>query len=589
MADSDESDEIVFPNRDGRRGDNTAAQRGPGRFRGSRRTRAPCNVEPLQNSVKQHGSHTTNDRRVPRGPAPLNLNLQRDAPNTNDRRVSQKENRPIDPVEDEVNELARLRNEIVANAHRRANDDPTASPELLTMCRDGPGTDRYSKVYHEMANFGVVPGDDIPDSSYLPGYSQILSTETPEDAEPEQLISDLTSRLKLYQELYKKSPTAYPIHTENEKVFLSPTPTAKHKNALARLRESRRELTPQPTRLFKGKQVVKILETSWDDPVILDWEYCPRCIPDENAYRVRFQGWLEDTINRECAVDIFHQAFFNGTAHADGQTSMFLLDMRSYETILDPNDKASWDYAHETAAGYCYNIVLHNRKADEAEEHRKQLDREIRLEARRLQPLRSPGSPVANIYLRPVDFKDVPELRAIYNWYARNSFDSPNTEDLDNDEVRQRIEESRTTKLPFIVAIDRRSASTNAEKILGYALARDFDRHHLASRFTAELEVYVKEGHTGLGIGRCLLDKLLEVCDPTYSPRSGYLFEAVPEDRSGYYPGGRRRLARLVFSLCYVDRQEISNHKRVKEWLKDYAGFEEQGLLRGVRVKNNYL
>jgi L-amino acid N-acyltransferase YncA len=194
---------------------------------------------------------------------------------------------------------------------------------------------------------------------------------------------------------------------------------------------------------------------------------------------------------------------------------------------------------------------------------------------------------VANIYLRPVNERDIPKLKEIYSWYAHSSFESPETLGLNDDEVRQRIEGTHNAMLPFIVAVDRRSASTNAETILGYALAKEFEPHR-ASQYTAELEVYVKEGHTGLGIGRCLLDKLLEVCDPTYRSRSGYQFEATHQERSGYFPGGRRKLARLLFTLGYVDH-EISKYNRVKRWLKEYADFEEQGVLRGVRIKRKFL
>ncbi|KAL2871946.1 GNAT family N-acetyltransferase [Aspergillus lucknowensis] len=218
------------------------------------------------------------------------------------------------------------------------------------------------------------------------------------------------------------------------------------------------------------------------------------------------------------------------------------------------------------------------------------MNRRAQLEALQSPRLRSPSSPIANIYLRPVEDKDVPELQTIYDWYARNSVCSPNTRDLDPEEVRQRIETCRSANLPFIVAIQRRSVTSKGpERILGYALAREFDSTHLACRNTAELELYVKDGHTNQGIGKCLLDKLLEVCDPTYVPKSGYQFEANIDDRGAYFPGGRRRLGRLVFTLCYIEDREIAEHKRVKKWLAEHAEFEEQGLLRGVRVKWNKL
>lgn len=600
MTQSDGSDEVVIPNRDRRRANNTR-NRGIWRSSGAENScwaRRP-KPEPLRGIVSQKGSYATNDRQDSEFPETPTSNFHKGVSLANDNWTdqltrtltptpsTQKENRRSNQYEEEANELERLRKQIVVNAHRRAND-PSAGAEMLSRCREGPGTEIHSKEYRAITDIRTVPQEGIPDSSYLPGHSQMLSTESPEDADPEDLKRDLESRLKLCQELYKKSATAYPVvpNGKDEKIMLSPMPTAKQKDILIKLQSPGREFAPQPTHLITGKKVV---ETRWNDPVILDWEYCPPAIHDAKIYHERFQNWLEDTIECASTVDIFHQAFFNGTAHADGQTSMFMLDMRNHTVHLDPEDKESWSHVHESAAGYCCNIILQNKKALEEQELRKQVERKRRFEAQQLQPPRTPTSPVANIYLRPVEPKDVPQLREIYNWYARNSIDSPNTEDLDEDEVRQRVEDTRNANLPFIVAIDRRSASTDTENILGYALAREFDRHHLANQFTAELEVYVKNGHKRLGIGRCLLDKLLEVCDSTYVPKPGYRFEAKREDRSGYYGGGRRKLARLVFTLCYVDSKEITDHTNVKRWLKEYAGFEEQGLLRGIRVKNGYL
>jgi hypothetical protein len=85
------------------------------------------------------------------------------------------------------------------NAHRRAREDSTASPEMLSRCRDGPGTDRTSQFYREFENARVFP-QEIPDSSYLPGSSHIFSTEIQENAEAEHLRRELCSRLRLYRD-----------------------------------------------------------------------------------------------------------------------------------------------------------------------------------------------------------------------------------------------------------------------------------------------------------------------------------------------------------------------------------------------------
>ncbi|KAL2818319.1 hypothetical protein BJX63DRAFT_429251 [Aspergillus granulosus] len=492
--------------------------------------------------------------------------------------------------ENDKEELERLRKEILVNAHKggQGNNDATASPEQLARCRDGPGTDKFSPENQEIAKARAVPQDDTPDYSDLPGPLHVFITdETKKDSK--LLRNEMESQLEVCRELYRKTPRAYPVLTD-ENLNLSPTPNEQHRRTLAKAKRtlerikslnSHCEANVRMARSPKEKQIVQ--EHAWSDKYIANWEYCPQDILDKDWYRARFQRWLDDSIPRECVVDIFHQAFFHGTAHADGEISMFILDLRNYETFLDPADKESWCHIHETAAGYICNVVRHNKKAEEEEHHRKEVDRKVRLEALHSPRPRSPICPVANIYLRPVQDKDVPELREINNWYSRNSTRSPYASH-GSDQIRERIEACRNAQLPFITAVDCRSAlSRRPEKILGYALAKEFD-HAYACRYTAEVELFVKDGQTNQGIGKCLLDKLLEVCDPLYCSKGGYEFRASTDDRSAY-PGGRRRLARLVITLSYADNGEISDHKRVKKWLEEHAGFEEQG----VRVKGTDL
>ncbi|RDW90090.1 GNAT family N-acetyltransferase [Aspergillus mulundensis] len=596
MAASNASDEVLARPRKCSKWKADESQLGP---RPSRRLGIPrpsCNQEQTKRQTTQGGFLSTDHRRISQNSNQLSDGLHKGVSLPVDYQCNEptsptfgmQENRYNSSGKDVENELGRLQKEILIKAHRAVDLEPTACPEVLTMCREGPGTDRTSGVYREMGNLRAVE-QDIPDTSYLPGSSQVFSTETEEGADSAQLKNQLCSRLRIFKESYKKSPKAFPV-LQNEEFLLAPCPTREHERALAKIQADRERAAEPASPSTGGNQATQVLNNSWTDPAIVDWEYCPRDIrrlgeQDEIAWRARLQGWLETTIQCECAVDIFRHAFFNGSAHADGETAMFILDMRNYQTVLDPNDEKSQAHAHETVAGYCYNFNLRKRKLEEAEEHRKIMSRQAELEARR-QPLRSSNSPVANIYLRPVNIdKDIEELMAIYNWYTEKSFISPNIYLLNENNVRERIEESQNAHLPFIVAVERRT-----EKVVGYALARDFDRQE-ASRFTAELELYVADDHTSLGIGRCLLDKLLEICDPTYTPKCGYSFEVSKAERSGYFSGGRRRLSRLIFALSYVDMKagDISKHKRVKQWLKERGEFEEQGLLGGARVKNNYL
>ncbi|KAL2858210.1 hypothetical protein BJX68DRAFT_262756 [Aspergillus pseudodeflectus] len=499
--------------------------------------------------------------------------------------------------EDVHEELQRLQKAALVKAFRggQRNSEETASPELLARCRDGPGTDILSPIYQHLEKARLVPQEDTPDYSNLPGTSYVFSAEEIDtEKDPKVLQSELETQVEVWRELYNKTPRTYPS-VSDKKLTLFPAADDCHKRALARVRKSLAKIKDlnsssksETTVTKRSKRIVQ--EHAWSDKFIANWEYCPHGISDAKWYRARFQSWLDGNIPRECYVDIFHEAYFQGTAHADGETSMFILDMRKYKSTIHPSDKQGWNHAHESAAGYIYNIIAQKKKAEEEDHRRKEMDRKVRRDALHSPRLRSPSSPVANIYLRPAEEKDAPGLEEIIDWYAKNSSRSPNTNtrtNIDSEQVLQRIRGCREAQLPFIVAVDRhRSSSKRPENILGYALAKEFDSDAYACHYTAELELFVKDGETNQGIGKCLLDRLLQACDPSHDSKGGYQFHASTDDRSAYYPGGRRRLARLVFTLSYVgnDSREIADHKRVKKWLEEHAGFEEQGLLWGVRV-----
>jgi Sortase and related acyltransferases len=197
----------------------------------------------------------------------------------------------------------------------------------------------------------------------------------------------------------------------------------------------------------------------------------------------------------------------------------------------------------------------------------------------------NPYVPKANIYLRPAENRDVPGLLELCNWYIHNTALCADLESLTHTEMVQRIADSRQEKLPFIVAVERnnRHALDHRERVLGYALATDYMGQNTAGRHTVELEVLVSNGSKRLG-SRCLMDKLLEVCDATYVPHWGYFFDSDLDERPGYSCGGRRTLARLIFTYCYPE-DDLSEYQRVKSWLKETYNFHEQGVLKGVCVK----
>ncbi|KAL2220881.1 hypothetical protein M432DRAFT_541520 [Thermoascus aurantiacus ATCC 26904] len=480
--------------------------------------------------------------------------------------------------QDVLEELKRLQEEALAQVGRnrfRDLDDPTANHEALSKVRIGPGTDPNSSVSKRIEKNRMISASE-------PGL------ESPTTRRNRLQFQEMEGKEKYMAQwtLYKEDPRVYP-KIENGRVVLCAEPTPGH------------SYIPPPT--DDGNPQIGLEEphnsqdetpfSTWSDwKFLANWEYRPQVCSNYEAFRDWFRQWLDGTMYACWYVDIYHQSFFDGTAHTDGELSLFIPDIDDVETQLDMTDEATRLHYHETAQGYCYNYMEHLQKEQEALEAQRKRARTTYLEAAQNPPEPNPNVPKANIYLRPVEVGDIPELLDLCNWYIRNGTQSVDLDLLNQTDMRQRIDDSKREKLPFIVAVERRmgpaprASSNQRERILGYALATDFMGQRTTGRYTAELEVFVHHEKKRQGIGRCLMDKLLEVCDPTYIPKRGYFFDSDLEDRRGYSSGGRRKLVRLIFALSYPE-DDPTEYKWVKEWLRQKYKFEEQGLLKGVGEK----
>ncbi|KAF9884674.1 hypothetical protein FE257_001367 [Aspergillus nanangensis] len=478
---------------------------------------------------------------------------------------------------DRKDELNQLRLAILVNAHQNHPKDleySRATPEALVTCRDGPGTDQNSEIYKNVTICRLAP-EGTMGARLHPKPSQSWTKDT---MSPEYQTS---AQWKAYAINF----AAYPIFKDGA-LSLSPEPT--------------------PEYLFKMAQPMKVAltppkcaeegDSPWVGPFSTDWEYFPPHCPNPEAFQDGFRHWLEETISIGYVVDIYHAAFFDGTAHPDGVRGMFMPDLDDIRIIVNPSDHETCLHQHETAQGYCYNWCIHVEKKEveirnqmvEAVQQRQAADQAYISFMK--SPVFNPNSPKANIYLRPVENTDVPELFEIFHDYAMKS--PLSTDDhrlIEEDDVRNRIDRSRSQKMPFIVAVERKAGrrrDNSPQKILGYALAQEFPGGDAAGRYTAELKLFVRRGYKWQGVGKCLIDKLLEVCDGTYIAKHGYFFDASVEERSGYESGGRRKLSCLIFTISYpTDNQHT--YQGLTRWLKTNYQFEEQGVLKRARVKQN--
>ena len=497
--------------------------------------------------------------------------------------VAMKKDPYAGPPPEALAELKRLQEPILkeAQANRFQEADVfIASPESLTEARDGPGTDPRSEVFDAIQRIRDSPNRIAGMSS---SSTLVAGSDLPYGPE----------RYEAQWAAYKASTRAYSA-VEKGKVVLCSEPLSPEQEYFD-LREASR-LGFNEEQFFEPEQAEGAAENKWsedfdedfDEDFGADWDYRPKLWSNCPAYDDRFLTWLETNITNSCLVDIYHESFFDGGANADGAGSMFIGDFEHQTTILDLQDEATRLHYHESAAGYIHNFTIQLRKKEDEETARKQRARAAYIEGLKVVPKPNPNVPKANIYLRPAEFGDCPELAIVMNWYMEHSTMSTDDVMIRPEDVRHRIEDCRNQFFPFIVAVERRTAQTyrdasHPEKILGFALANDFMGKQTIGRHTAALQLFVRNDTRGKGIGKCLMDKLLEVCDPTFISKQGYWFENSPEDHMGYYPGGGRKLSRIIFNVIYQDNRR-ANFEPIIKWLKKF-GFEEQGLLKGAAVK----
>ena len=193
----------------------------------------------------------------------------------------------------------------------------------------------------------------------------------------------------------------------------------------------------------------------------------------------------------------------------------------------------------------------------------------------------NPHTPCVSIYIRPAVSTDLPQITSIYNWHVENGPRTAECDPVPESDMRERFMGVTQAKLPFIVAVmkvkrrsqrefrdtgelRRRKKQNNAvvqntnpdydgmtqeEKIVGWACAQDLTYADYVERISAELEVYVAPEVQRQGVGKCLMDKLMDACDRGHLKRGGFDFDCAPEKSYLYNGGGGRDLHKLYFIL----------------------------------------
>ena len=118
----------------------------------------------------------------------------------------------------------------------------------------------------------------------------------------------------------------------------------------------------------------------------------------------------------------------------------------------------------------------------------------------------APEAATQAVIVRPSRDNDIDAMLAIYRRHIRRGIDA-GVEDSgtpEPDDLRDRRKNFRNHRLPHLVA-------TRGGEVVGYAYVVLF-RKRPAYRFAVKHSIYVHHEHLGCGIGRLLLQELIDAC-----------------------------------------------------------------------------
>lgn len=98
---------------------------------------------------------------------------------------------------------------------------------------------------------------------------------------------------------------------------------------------------------------------------------------------------------------------------------------------------------------------------------------------------------------------DLPSIRAIYNHYVLNTVVTFDEQEMTLRALKQKFASAKKLGMPFIVAV------SPSGQILGYAYVYPW-KTKAAYRFTVENSIYLGPASTGKGLGKALLEELIE-------------------------------------------------------------------------------
>ena len=335
----------------------------------------------------------------------------------------------------------------------------------------------------------------------------------------------------------------------------------------------------------------------------VEGDICPRSwVPESIDDKLPDEWWKQNTESEEYSCDPFLydcyiQPFWR---RFKGPATEALRKVEVPEPKVDRNDNDILLLTQTVQSTIADRLQKTHNRRDKSQKHvamqreRAMLDMQMGNQ--------NQHSPKLNCYLRPVEPSDMPQIHSIWNHWIERSITTPELTALPVSDVESRWADICEASLPFLVAVDRsakslkprqRRTSTNyntgnntnnepIESILGFTFADDFNDIRGMYRYTVELEVFIKNDCQRKGIGRCLVDKMLQILDVGYDPRGGYDF---PNEDAKYRAGGSRTIGNIIVNVPYAS-DDHGPLKWKKAWLGQFK-FEKVGELTDIGRKLN--
>lgn len=328
-------------------------------------------------------------------------------------------------------------------------------------------------------------------------------------------------------------------------------------------------------------------------PVPIEWDSRPSFNPGSRQQAKFINDWMAERVTEAVinpiSLNTSDPAFGTGEAIAAGEVEFGKpIDSKEHVTFL-PDDDFTHAKHHETADDAAKKLRFKVRQDQlETKAERKAYRLAVKLAEASYVPAPNPHVPLANIYLRPAEARDLRRITEIYNHYVANSVTVAEREAMDDRQWRARWEDAKEQHHAFIVAVQMSQKGggynrrTSDEVVAGFAYADDYGNNTNAYRYTAELQFYVANWVPRSGVGKTLVDRMLAALDPNYVCRNAVPFQGG-ENYIWYEQGGVRLIKKVIISIPYWVKDE-SALKWQKEWLAQFE-FEQVAIMPGVGNK----